>query len=62
MEIYVATLNNNQIKIVTELSEKAQLFEKLTSTEYDNYFAYRFVNQYRNYVQHCGKPISSINR
>lgn len=29
------------------------------SAEYDDYFAYRFLYRFRNYVQHCGLPLNA---
>lgn len=37
-------------------------FKDLQRKAYDNNFLYRFVYNLRNYAQHCGSPISSIER
>lgn len=34
-------------------------WKAVCSAEYDDYFAYRFLYKFRNYVQHVGLPISS---
>lgn len=36
-------------------------FKKITSSCYDTNFYYRFFYKLRNYVQHCGLPISYMN-
>ncbi|MFB6730318.1 hypothetical protein ACFCVW_17525, partial [Bacillus mobilis] len=36
-------------------------FKGSVSTVYDNYFEYRFIYNLRNYAQHAGFPISTIN-
>lgn len=36
-------------------------FKQITSSLYDNEFAYRFAYKLRNYSQHCGFPIESIS-
>lgn len=35
-------------------------FSRSCAEAYDNHFGYRFVYRFRNYVQHCGLPVSSI--
>jgi hypothetical protein len=37
-------------------SSQANDFKQSTNNEYDNVFAYRFICELRNYVQHCGMP------
>ena len=36
-------------------------WKKVCSSEYDDYFAYRFLYRFRNYVQHVGLPLSIWN-
>lgn len=38
-------------------SQEAKKFDTITSEAYDDFFAYRFFYQLRNYVQHCGMGI-----
>jgi hypothetical protein len=40
----------------SENSEEYKKFRMSTNIEYDNYFSYRFINELRNYIQHCGYP------
>jgi len=42
-------------------SEMAAYFKTITNQKYDESFSYRFIDQLRNYAQHCGEPISTIN-
>lgn len=42
-------------------SEQFEEFKKVCSREYDDYFAYRFLYKLRNYAQHCGMPVGSVN-
>lgn len=35
-------------------------FKKVCSEFYDNNFSYRFIYRLRNYVQHCGLPLGSL--
>lgn len=35
------------------------LWHRACTSEYDDYFAYRFLYKFRNYVQHVGLPLSS---
>lgn len=44
-----------------ETSEQLARFEKVTSEVFDNSAAYRVIYKFRNYVQHCGMPISSVS-
>jgi hypothetical protein len=37
-------------------SKQIIAFKNRTHIEYDNVFAYRFINELRNYIQHCGMP------
>ncbi|NVK07490.1 MAG: hypothetical protein HWD89_00435 [Tenacibaculum sp.] len=41
-------------------SEVAKEFRKLTSTEFDNVFAYRFLIKLRNYSLHLGFPLQGL--
>ncbi|NPE27294.1 hypothetical protein HNV12_04810 [Methanococcoides sp. SA1] len=36
-------------------------FKQSLSYQYDNSFAYRFLYRLRNYTQHCGMPVHTIN-
>jgi hypothetical protein len=42
-------------------SEEAQRFKAATSSAFDAKVGYRFVSKFRNYVQHCGLPLSRID-
>ncbi|MEL7833031.1 hypothetical protein [Fodinibius sp. Rm-B-1B1-1] len=42
-------------------SKEAERFDSITSEAYDDFFAYRFFYQLRNYVQHCGMGIDFIS-
>lgn len=42
-------------------SHEAKKFDSITSEAYDDFFAYRFFYQLRNYVQHCGMGIDLIS-
>ncbi len=42
-------------------SEQYMSFKQRTSDAYDNHVGYRFIYKFRNYVQHCGPPISSLS-
>ncbi len=42
-------------------SEQLARFETVTSQVFDHSAAYRVVYKFRNYVQHCGMPISSVS-
>lgn len=39
-------------------SNELEKFKKATSHEYDHDFSYRFMYHLRNYIQHCGLPVS----
>lgn len=42
-------------------SPQAQRFKTSASKAYDAWFGYRFTYRFRNYVQHCGLPLSLIS-
>jgi hypothetical protein len=42
-------------------SERYTRFETLTHKLYDSFFSYRFLYEFRNFVQHCGLPLDSIS-
>ncbi len=42
-------------------SEEAQRFKTATSLAFDTNLGYRFLYRFRNYVQHCGLPLSHID-
>lgn len=44
-----------------ENSERVEAFKRACKEIYDNCFSYRFLYKLRNYAQHCGLPISSLN-
>jgi hypothetical protein len=41
-------------------SAQIQEFKRVTASEFDGHFAYRFVSKLRNYTQHCGMPLGRI--
>jgi hypothetical protein len=41
-------------------SEEAERFKAATASAYDGRVGYRFCSRLRNYVQHCGEPLSRI--
>ena len=41
-------------------SSQVLRFKEQTALAFDGKLGYRFIYQYRNYVQHCGTPVSSI--
>ena len=43
-----------------ESSDEFTQFQDATHLAYDSRVGYRFVSQFRNYVQHCGLPLSQI--
>ena len=42
-------------------STKFSSWQKTCEAEYDDYFAYRFIWRFRNYVQHVGLPVAAWN-
>ncbi len=42
-------------------SQQVKDFDDLTSDKFDSFFAYRFIIKLRNYVQHCGFPLGSVD-
>jgi hypothetical protein len=44
-----------------ENSERYTRFEDLTHKLYDSCFSYRFLYEFRNFVQHCGLPLDSFD-
>jgi hypothetical protein len=42
-------------------SSQAQLLKRACSDAFDGQFAYRFLYKLRNYAQHCGLPIGSLD-
>lgn len=42
-------------------STKYKKFKDACSDVYDNSFSYRFLYKLRNYAQHCGMPVGSLN-
>ena len=42
-------------------TDKFPSWKDTCSAEYDDYFAYRFLYRFRNYVQHVGLPVSAWN-
>jgi hypothetical protein len=42
-------------------SQEVQRFKAATSSAFDTKVGYRFSYRFRNYVQHCGLPLSRIN-
>ena len=41
-------------------SEQVRRFDEQTALAFDSEFGYRFISKFRNYVQHCGSPLSSL--
>ncbi len=41
-------------------SDRYLNFKNECSSAYDNYFSYRFLEELRNYAQHCGMPVSAL--
>ena len=41
-------------------SDQVRQFEEQTALAFDGDLGYRFISKFRNYVQHCGSPLSSI--
>ena len=41
-------------------SPEEVFFEDILNKNYDESFAYRFLYQLRNYVQHCGMPVGNV--
>lgn len=44
----------------SEITNATEQFDEATNQLYDGHFAYRFLSRLRNYAQHQGVPISSI--
>lgn len=42
-------------------SDQFKRFKVATSRAYDGSFSYRFLYRLRNYAQHCGMPVGSLN-
>ncbi|KAA0766418.1 hypothetical protein DN410_02990 [Bacillus sp. SH5-2] len=58
-------IEHTELRIKKKYGKHSQQFKEWktdTTSEYDNYFAYRFLYQLRNYTQHSGLPIGSISR
>lgn|GEM_PF-5262268 len=47
--------------ILDQQHKELDNFKKLTHNAYDSSFAYRFLDQFRNYTQHCGMAPDSLN-
>ncbi|KAA5549260.1 hypothetical protein [Adhaeribacter rhizoryzae] len=43
-----------------ETLDNFNIFNEATNIEYDSFFAYRFIYNFRNYLQHCSFPRISI--
>jgi hypothetical protein len=43
-------------------SMQIKAFKNATHLEYDNIFAYRFIYELRNYIQHCGMPEITVKK
>ena len=41
-------------------AKRLDTWKQACSDEYDDYFAYRFLYKFRNYIQHVGLPISNL--
>lgn len=41
-------------------SQEVERFKLRTAEAYDEHIGYRFIYKFRNYVQHCGSPLSSV--
>ncbi|MDP1383370.1 hypothetical protein Q8G31_27015 [Priestia megaterium] len=57
-------VDHTEIKFKKHYGAKSDIFKKwktLTSREYDEHFAYRFLYKLRNYTQHIGFPIDSVS-
>lgn len=48
-------------RVYGNASKELASFKQACSAEYDNYFSYRFLYNLRNYAQHCGLPVGSID-
>lgn len=42
-------------------SDRFSSWKAACSAEYDDYFAYRFLYRFRNYIQHVGLPLSTMS-
>lgn len=57
-------LDHSEYTIKKTYGKKSSIvkeFKDTCSNAYDNNFSYRFLYKLRNYVQHCGMPLGSIN-
>gem|GEM_PF-1832323 len=54
-------LNTRYSRLERQGNSYLKDFKKITSVCYDTSFYYRFFYKLRNYVQHCGLPISYMN-
>jgi hypothetical protein len=64
LTVFRAFLDHHETRIKHEYGRESQeslQLKKYCSSEFDNNPAYRFFYKYRDYCQHCGMPISSIN-
>lgn len=58
---YLDHLTTRYSRLEQQGSTYLKDFKKITSTCYDTSFFYRFFYKLRNYVQHCGLPISYMH-
>ena len=42
-------------------SDQVKAFKAQTHQAFDSSIGYRFISKFRNYVQHCGPPITSVS-
>lgn len=57
---FIDTFAHTLSRIYGGDSELCVIFQKLKTQQYDTFFSYRFVEAYRNYVQHRGMPINFL--
>src|SRR6185437_11198354 len=58
--LYLDHAETNLKRKYGKTSPQVHRFKERTAYAFDNAAGYRFICRFRNYVQHCGVPISSI--
>ena len=61
VRLYRDRLSSHCVNCLPKETEVKERIEQLFSTEYDTNFNYRFMEAFRNYIQHYGSAIHSIS-
>ena len=61
MRLWLDHVETRLVRRYSKSSKQYQAFKATCAAAYDAHVSYRFLYELRNYAQHCGLPINSVN-